>query len=263
MEGNGNMRKISIQVIGMILCLVLFGCAAQGDDAKGDNAHSLQNMTVDIPEQDGFGGIGERVTVSDMETVGIGTSEADRNAPEATAGMTEGNNTDKTQSVEPDTAVISNRDLEEIKEYLAQFPNTLQELSETECYVIRHGIEHSGREYLNAFIDNMKAEEPGELVFVQFTTEGAPILTYLNYNGEDVYCVEDISRDGFAGGNGERYFEKYYDSIWVTANTDAEGSIYLSLGVLWEEDMALDLFTAQTEEALWYGLPPWAKPPAP
>ena len=138
-----------------------------------------------------------------------------------------------------------------------------QELSETECYVIRHGIEYSGREYLDAFIENVKAENPGELVFVQFTTEGAPILTYLNYDGKNVYCVEDISRDGFAGGNGEKYFEKYYDSIWLTAYSDAEGNFNMSLWALWEEDIVLDLFTAYTEESVMCELPPWAKPPAP
>ena len=225
------MKKIFVFIAGTLLCLILSGCSRQDDLTVGDKVLSLQKMTVDISEQE---------TDQDESAGGTGEYEA--------------------ATVDTDT---SNRDFEEIKEYLAQFPNTLQELSETECYVIRHGIEYSGREYLNAFIENIKAEKPGELVFVQLTTEGAPILTYLHYNGEDVYCVEDISRDGFAGGNGERYFEKYYDSIWLTANTDAEGSTYLSLCALWEEDMVLDLFTALTEEPLWYGLPPWAKPPAP
>lgn len=252
------MRKTLILVTGILLCLVLSGCSGQDNLTVGDKALSLQNMTVDIPEQEteqdeSAGGAGEYgAAMVDADTVGAGEHRT-ISADESAVGAVEG-------AAGTDTP---NRDFEEIKEYLAQFPNTLQELSETECYVIRHGIEHSGREYLNVFIENVKAENSGELVFVQFTTEGAPILTYLNYDGENVYCVEDISRDGFAGGNGEKYFEKYYDSIWLTSNTDAEGNTSLSLCALWEEDMVLELFTALTEEALWYGLPPWAKPPAP
>ena len=232
------MRKTLTSIIGILLCLILCGCSGQGGFTDGEQPLSLQNMEKDISEQE----------TEQEDDVGETGTASDRELP---------------QSDEPDTAVTSNRDLEEIKKYLAQFPSTLQELSETECYVIRHGIEYSGREYLNAFIENVKGENPGELVFVQLTTEGAPILTYLNYDGKNVYCVEDISRDGFAGGNGEKYFEKYYDSIWLTAYSDAEGNFNMSLWALWEEDMVLDLFTAHTEESVMCELPPWAKPPAP
>lgn len=101
---------------------------------------------------------------------------------------------------------------EEIKDYLAQYPDSLQELSETECYVVLHGKEYSGREYLDSFMANVQTETADELVIVQFTVEGDPILIYLNYNAGNVYCVEDTSRDAWAG-NGEKYFEKAYDSV--------------------------------------------------
>lgn len=268
------MRKTLILIAGMLLCLILSGCGGQGDSADADQPRSLQNMTVNAIEREtsrdesaGGGDEGGAATV-DTDAVratesAAGTAAADDNVPGTTTGVPEGNITNKTQPDEPKTAAIRKRDIEEIKEYLTQFPDTLQELSEAECYVILHGNEHSGREYLNTFIENVKAENSGELVFVQFTTEGAPVLTYLNYDGEDVYCVEDVSRDGFAGGNGEKYSEKYFDSIWLTANTDAERNIHLSLCALLEGDMVLDLFTTLTDESLAYGLPPWAKPPAP
>ena len=285
------MKKDLILVTGILLCMVLSGCGIKSDSADADQPFPLQNMVVDSLKQgtvreNGAGGADERGTLAergtaaedegavradgnatgataDKETAEKEASAADNNAVGTIAGVTAGNKADVTQPNEPKIVDTPSRDFEEVKEYLAQFPNTLQELSETECYVILHGSEHSGREYLNAFIENVQAENPGDLVFVQFTTEGASILTYLNYDGKNVYCVEDISRDGYAGGNGEKYFENYYDSIWVAANTDAEGNTSLSFCALWEEDVVLDLFTVLTEEPLWYGLPPWAKPPAP
>ena len=245
------MKKTPAFAAGILLCLVLSGCNRQGGFADGEQARSLQYMEIDISEQ------GTVLDENDREAdeSGILASREATGAVESETTIDIG----KTET----TAVISNRDLEEIKKYLAQFPDTLQELSEEECYVILHGNEHSGREYLNTFIENVKAEISGELVFVQFTTEGAPVLTYLDYDGEDFYCVTDISRDGFAGGDGEKYPEEYYDSIWLTANINIEGNTSLSLGALMEGGMALELFTVKTEEALWYGLPPWAKPPAP
>lgn len=254
------MKKVLILLTSTFLCLVLSGCSGQAGSADGDRLRSLQDMAMDDIERE----VKQDENAGEADESKIPTASENKvGEAGTTAGMTEGNDADKTQPDVSKTTYIHDRDLDEIKEYLAQFPSTLQELSETECYVIRHGIEYSGREYLNAFIENVKAENPGELVFVQLTTEGAPILTYLNYDGKNVYCVEDISRDGFAGGNGEKYFEKYYDSIWLTANTDAEGNFNMSLWALWEEDMVLDLFTAHTEESVMCELPPWAKPPAP
>ena len=127
-------------------------------------------------------------------------------------------------------------------------------MSEAECYVALHGQEYSGREYLDFFIGNVKIEVPDELVIVQFTVEGDPILTYLNFNAESVYCVKDTSRDAWAG-NGEKYFEITYDSVWLSEEADTEGNYYLSLYALQEQDMVVEVFTAATDDPLMCGYP--------
>ena len=101
---------------------------------------------------------------------------------------------------------------------------------------------------------NVQTEVPDELVIVQFTTEGDPILIYLNTNAGNVYCVEDASRDAWAG-NGERYFEKTYDSIWLSGEADTEGNYYMSLYALQEQDMVVKVFTAVTDEPILCSLP--------
>ncbi|MCM1542983.1 MAG: DUF4362 domain-containing protein, partial [Blautia sp.] len=134
-------------------------------------------------------------------------------------------------------------------------PDSLQELSEAECYVVLHGQEYSGREYLDSFMGNVQAEVPGELVIAQFTVEGDPILTYLNYNAENVYRVEDVSRDAWAG-NGEKYFEKEYDSVWLSGEADTEGNYWLSLYALQEQDMVMEVFRAATDDPIMCAYPP-------
>lgn len=230
------MKKIVLSVAGAVLCLTLFGCGGNDAAADGGQAVVLQDMAVDMNKEI-------------VSAQGIQEGAEPENAPAA----------------DPAALDLHERDLEEIKEYLSGYPDTLQELTEAECYVILHGTEHSGREYLDAFLENVNVGNPGELTIVQFTVEGDPIFLYLNADAENVYAVEDISRDKM-GGSGEKYFEKTFDSVWLAQEKDA-GNYYVSLYALQEQDMIVTVFTAAVEEPDAddgaYGLPPWAKPPAP
>lgn len=225
------MKKIVLLAAGGVLCLALSGCGGN-DPAEGGQTASLQDMVVDMSKE------------GDISPGGV---------PEEAGAVIDGEESSQ-PAVNP-AADIHDRNLEEIKSYLAQYPDSLQELEEEECYVVLYGKEYSGREYLDSFMGNVEAEVPGELVIVQLTVEGDPVLYYLNADTVNIYCVEDASRDAWAG-NGEKYFEKTYDSVWLSGEVDTEGNYYLSLYALWEQDMVQELFTAVTEKPLMCGLPP-------
>lgn len=250
------MKKIALVVTGIVLSLTLYGCSGKDPAAEGGQPVFLQDMALDMSKEE------------TQEERSAGGSQGEimpggvmgETWPEE-AGMISGTPESSQPAVYEPAKDIRNRDPEEIKQYLAQYPDSLQELSEEECYVVLHGQEYSGREYLNSFMGNVQAEIPDELVVVQFTVEGDPILIYLNYNEEDIYSVEDASRDAWAG-DGEKYFEKNYDSVWLSGEADTEGNHYLSLYALQEQDMIVEVFTAATEDPLMCGLPP-AKSPVP
>lgn len=246
------MKKIIFLIMAAGFCLILYGCGGTDSAAGGGQAVSIQDMAMDMGKESGIqpGGVsGETGTAAGTEG-SIPEAAQPAATPETSqsvAALAAGN--------------IHNRALEEIKDYLAQYPDSLEELSEAECYVVLHGQEYSGREYLDSFMGNVQAEVPDELVIAQFTEEGDPILTYLNYNAENVYRVEDVSRDAWAG-NGEKYFEREYDSVWLSGEGDTEGNYWLSLYALWEEDMVVEEFSAKTDDPLMCRLP-LAESPAP
>jgi len=227
------MKRINLLVTGAAVCLALSGCSGDHSEADEGQAVSLQDMARDMSKE------GEVASGSVQDEAGTAIDSMESTLP----------------TVNPATADVRDRNLEKIKSYLAQYSDSLQELEKEECYVVLHGEEYSGREYLDSFMGNVETETSGELVIVQFTVEGDPVFYYLNADAGDVYCVEDISRDAWAG-NGEKYFEKIYDSVWLSGEADTEGNYYLSLYALQEQDIVVELFTAATEEPLMCGLPP-------
>ncbi|MCM1064364.1 MAG: DUF4362 domain-containing protein [Eubacterium sp.] len=221
------MKKIAVLITGIVLSAALYGCGGEDPTADGGQPVPLRDMEMDM------------------------NKEGDILPGGAQGAIQPGGVAGETGTV---TGSIHDRVPEEIREYLAQYPDSLQALSEEECYVVLHGQEYSGREYLDSFMGNVLAKVPDELVIAQFTVEGDPILTYLNYNAENVYRMEDFSRDAWAG-NGEKYFEKEYDSVWLSGEADTEGNYWLSLYALQEQDMVVEVFSAATDAPLICGLP--------
>ena len=281
------MRKMKLWMTSAFLCLTLSGCGGrEGMGAEGqipsafvpasdsEESVSLEDSQVQIggesPEQQIFSQATAE-TAEPVETAEPAESVSPAEFANPTESVSPTEFANPTESVSPaeftnpaePTVTIHSRNLEEIKEYLAQFPETLEKLQEASCYVVVDGTEKSGREYFNNFIENMSAGIPAELVYVQCTTEGDPVLTYLNADGEDVYCVTDVSRDKLAG-NGDKYFETYYGGVWVTAEKKEDGDTLLSLCTTDEEGRSLTLLVVETKDGqIDGGLPPWAKPPAP
>lgn len=102
--------------------------------------------------------------------------------------------------------------LKEVMKILSAYSDEIEELKNQGCYVVVHGDSYSGEEYWSSFYDNVGKGVPADLVLVQFTTEGDPVLDYIQYNGESFYQVHDSSRDAFSGDQ-EPYTESTYPYI--------------------------------------------------
>lgn len=110
------------------------------------------------------------------------------------------------------------RDTQAVKEELQNLPDSIEELS-TSLGVC--GLDYNngvvgdwGMSYLAGFLQAVENGTPGKLILAQPTDEGDAILTYLSYNGTDVYVMQDSSRDKLRG-NGEAYTEKICDTDQV------------------------------------------------
>lgn len=101
------------------------------------------------------------------------------------------------------------RPIEEIRAILASYPADYENIIKTDCYVISNIEEITNQELYDEFVKNVSEGIADEITIVRFTAEGDPIYKYISYNGEDFYCVEDVSRDEFKG-NGDNYIEYTY-----------------------------------------------------
>lgn len=131
------------------------------------------------------------------------------------------------------------RDFKAVQERLAGYPDTYEELLREDAYVILHGEVKSGQDKWDRFYQNVQNQIPAEIVLIQFTDEGDAILTYLYYDGNDFYAVEDDSRDAFAGA-GERYWEKQFKYLKIfeeAVNGESARSIMLldDNNLTWED----------------------------
>ncbi len=100
---------------------------------------------------------------------------------------------------------------EEIQEMLASLPDEYDE-ADNFCYAIFNNGTVQGEEMYEEFIANAENGTAANVIIVRFTDEGDPIYTYLSYDGEEFYCVVDISRDKLKGGT-EDYIEYSYKYI--------------------------------------------------
>lgn len=128
------------------------------------------------------------------------------------------------------------RTLDQVKDILNAYGDTPEEMQYQECYVVIHGEPFSGEAYWNNFYENVANGVPTEVILVQFTTEGDPILIYIQYNGEALNCVIDSSRDQF--GSGE-YVEQKYQYIKAFDQIEENGDIYRQI-YLFNHDWTLE-----------------------
>lgn len=137
------------------------------------------------------------------------------------------------------------RTLDQVKDLLNDYGDTPEELQYQECYVVIHGNPFSGEAYWSTFYENVANSVPSEVILIQFTTEGDPFLTYIQYNGASLYCVIDSSRDHF--GSGE-YVEQMYQYIKAFDQIEENGDIYRQIYLLnqdWSMEEIKDLYYSE------------------
>lgn len=233
-------------IAGALFCALLTGCAGEGKN--GENAVvSLEDFAVDM------GGVGEnsqeKAVTEKAEEGSSEPGEASEEGKAENAGA--GQNGSEQAGAGQNGSDSPDMDFESAKELLTSMPDSAEELRALEAeypiYMILHGKQDSGAQNLEAFRQGLEDRKSAKLLVVQFTVEGDAILDYYFYDGEKLYCWEDISRDAF-GGTGEKYFEKRYDSAWFSEEADTEGELYLFFYGLYEGDMVIELFRADMGE---------------
>lgn len=180
------------------VCVLALSGRKQADREVQDN---LATLTVESREESIEA---EGTVATDFAESAIGESDGTDATQETQQAETEKQAIETEAPVNlPYQGVQTTEEIyEEMKSYLATFPDDADGLAEQGCCVAaRNGIQ--GEESLDAFWNAYQAGEAAELVIAQYTTEGDPVFDYLKYNGEAIRWVHDSTRDGFAGG--EKY----------------------------------------------------------
>lgn len=91
-----------------------------------------------------------------------------------------------------------------IKDELKDIPEVynLDEGVEEGHFVVIHGKLNSDINILNKFIEESSNGKSSEIIIVEYTIEGDPIITKIKYDGESYYGVVDNTRDDF----GKKYY---------------------------------------------------------
>lgn len=183
------------------VCLLVSGCGQRQEGPAAGRSETVQGRGSESEVEEGSG-----VPVSGEED-GSGAKNGEESVRPVSgeeAGSAE-------EGVVPVLA-----EAEAVKEYLAAFPSSPEELSGQPCYVTAHGKEISGREYVEEFMEKVQAGKNAALVVVCFTIEGDPIFDYLSFRGEQTeqfYRLLNMSRDHWAGN--EKYHEYAYTDVWT------------------------------------------------
>lgn len=77
----------------------------------------------------------------------------------------------------------------------------------------------------------------------QYTKEGDTIFDFLYYNGQDIYHVNDSSRDEFFG-TGDRYYEETFPYIKAFDNVARNGDKSKQIVLIKDNNMTFDEFNA-------------------
>lgn len=157
---------------------------------------------------------------------------------------------------------IAGRDCDTILEKLAGYPDSYEELCKTDaCIAVQKEAERGASdegtasgaaaqsaEVWRKFTDAVAQGTPAQIVVADFTVEGAPVLTYLDYNGHNIYGITDSSRDGFAGG-GCPYEGFAFSYLKAFEETDEAGEVQQIWALVNKEDLTMEeLKEGETQE---------------
>ena len=107
--------------------------------------------------------------------------------------------------------------------------------NDDDLIVINTGGElRRGKELLDNFLKSINGGKPAEFTSLMYTVEGDAIYTYVLFDGDKFYSVEDDSRDKFRG-DGEAYVS--YESKYLK---EFDGGDYLTYIMLDDDSLTYD-----------------------
>ena len=146
-------------------------------------------------------------------------------APEAAPEATEDAGVEKEQGVSEVTATENSSVIfDTMKSQLKEYPKELDEEILYDMYVCAHGSVVSGQKVWDAFYESVEAGENAQVDIMEYTVEGDPIITSINYENDRFYIVVDSSRDTFGGD--EKYTSYVYD-YWKVIDEPQEDEVVL------------------------------------
>lgn len=101
---------------------------------------------------------------------------------------------------------------------------------------IRGSKVEKGRERWDTFYENVQQGIPAEMMMIQFTAEGTPIITYLNYNGKEFYVLQDSSREK-SDNKEEPYIERKYAYLKIFEKEYENGEKALEIYLVNQEEL--------------------------
>lgn len=249
MKGQG---FIQLLITGALFCVFLAGCGESEETESGGNSSGRPTVEAEEAEKGDFQP--EEDTSVCLETDDLSAQNEEEalagGVPENEAECGNGGGESVYDTQWP-------RDFETVKEKLAALPlrgDELKELAGTEdcpvpVYEIAFSNNYAGQYAAEPQMDFrllLEAGEAAEVLVMQYTVEGGLILDYLNFDGDTLYRVEDVSRDGFAGA--VKYYEYIYESAWFDTEVDEGGNAWDILYGLCEGDMVVPVFQTRLSE---------------
>ena len=136
------------------------------------------------------------------------------------------NNVEKAENVKKTFSFDYNTVAEQLKN---------RDENDDDLIVINTGGElRRGKELLDNFLKSINGGKPAEFTSLMYTVEGDAIYTYVLFDGDKFYSVEDDSRDKFRG-DGEAYVS--YESKYLK---EFDGGDYLTYIMLDDDSLTYD-----------------------
>lgn len=142
---------------------------------------------------------------------------------------------------------IAGRDYDAILKKLVGYPSDYRELCKTDvCMEIQNQVTgedadvlEQSRKIWQQFTDSVEQGTPAQIVIVQYTVEGDPVLTYLDYNGHNIYGITDSTRDHWAG-SGCPYYGFTYQYLKAFSNAGWDDAAGQTWALVNREDVTME-----------------------
>ena len=100
-------------------------------------------------------------------------------------------------------------DKESVIERLQLYPNTYDELLQTDAFVVMHSKVKGGLSMWESFLEDSQNNISSSVDLLEFTVEGDAIITAVVYDGETYHVVMDCTRDAWGKTGIVEYEYKY------------------------------------------------------